>query len=80
MKYMLILFFILLTNCSFYKAEFWTKEEKIATIEKDNKLFEKEEILDRQLVLNFNEEMTFEEFKIKLEEYSNNSPYPDINN
>ena len=40
----------------------------------------KSKVLNKQLDLNFNEEMTFEEFKIKLEEYSNNSPYPDINN
>ena len=44
-NFFLILFFILLANCSFYKAGFWTKEEKIATVEKNNKLFEKEETL-----------------------------------
>ena len=41
----LILFFILFANCSFYKTGFWTKEEKIVTVEKNNKLFEKEETL-----------------------------------
>ena len=25
---------------------------------------------------NFSDEMTFDEFKLKLEEYANNSPYP----
>ena len=44
-NFFLILFFILLANCSFYKAGFWTKEEKIVTVEKNNKLFEKEETL-----------------------------------
>ena len=28
--------------------------------------------------MNFNESLTFEEFKIKLEEYANNNPYPNI--
>ncbi len=28
----------------------------------------------------FSDDMSFEEFKIKLEDYGNNSPYPDLNN
>lgn len=43
-------------------------------------VIKKNKVLNNQLDLNFNEKMTFEEFKIKLEEYSNNSPYPNINN
>ena len=43
-------------------------------------VIKKNKVSNKQLDLNFNEEMTFEEFKIKLEEYSNNSPYPKINN
>ena len=43
-------------------------------------VIKKNKVLNKQLDLNFNEEMTFEEFKIKLEEYSNNSPYPNIDN
>ena len=43
-------------------------------------VIKKNKVSDKQLDLNFNEKMTFEEFKIKLEEYSNNSPYPNINN
>jgi len=43
-------------------------------------VIKKNKVSNKQLDLNLNEEMTFEEFKIKLEEYSNNSPYPDINN
>ena len=64
-NFFLILFFILLANCSFYKAGFWTKEKKIFTVEKNNKLFEKEEILDNEFNPNI---------KIKLSldrEYSN---------
>ena len=29
---------------------------------------------------NFSDEMTFEEFQNKLEEYAENSPYPNIDN
>jgi len=64
-NFFLILFFILLVNCSFYKAGFWTKEEKIVTVEKNNKLFEKEETLANEFNPNI---------KIKLSldrEYSN---------
>jgi hypothetical protein len=43
-------------------------------------VIKKNKVSNKQLDLNFNEEMTFEEFKKKLEEYSNNSPYPNINN
>ena len=43
-------------------------------------VIKKNKVSNQQLDLNFNEEMTFEEFKIKLEEYSKNSPYPNINN
>ncbi len=30
--------------------------------------------------INFSENLTLEQFKIQLEEYANNSPYPNINN
>ena len=43
-------------------------------------VIKKDEVSNKQLDFNFNEEMSFEEFKIKLEEYSNNSPYPNIDN
>ena len=43
-------------------------------------VIKKNKVSNKQLDLNLNEEMTFEEFRIKLEEYSNNSPYPNINN
>ena len=32
------------------------------------------------LDINFSDDMTFEEFKNKLEEYAENSPYPNIDN
>ena len=31
-------------------------------------------------VLNFNRELSFEEFKVMLDKYNNISKYPDINN
>ena len=43
-------------------------------------VIKKNKALNQELNLNFNEQMSFEEFKVKLEEYSNNSPYPNINN
>lgn len=64
-NFFLILFFILLTNCSFYKAGFWTKEEKIVTVEKNNKLFEKEETLANEFNPNIKIELSLDR------EYSN---------
>ena len=43
-------------------------------------VIKKNKVLNKQLDIDFNKEITFEEFKIKLEEYSNNSPYPNIDN
>ncbi len=64
-NFFLILFFILLANCSFYKADFWTKEEKIVTVEKNNKLFEKEETLANEFNPNIKIELSLDR------EYSN---------
>ena len=64
-NFFLILFFILLANCSFYKAGFWTKEEKIVTVEKNNKLFEKEETLANEFNPNIKIELSLDR------EYSN---------
>ncbi len=35
---------------------------------------------NNNLNLNFSDKLSFEEFKIKLEEYSYSSPYPNIDN
>lgn len=64
-NFFLILFFILLVNCSFYKVGFWTKEEKIVTVEKNNKLFEKEETLANEFNPNIKIELSLDR------EYSN---------
>ena len=37
------------------------------------------EISSNNLNINFSEDLTLEQFKIKLEEYANNSPFPNIN-
>ena len=39
-----------------------------------------DKISDNILDIKFSKEMSLEEFKIKLDEYANNSPYPNINN
>ncbi len=41
-------------------------------------VIKKNKVLNKQLDLKFNNELTFDEFRIKLEEYSNNSLYPNI--
>ncbi len=38
------------------------------------------ELKNNYLDTQFSDDMSFEEFKIKLEDYGNNSPYPDLNN
>ena len=43
-------------------------------------VIKKNEISNEKLDFNFSDEMTFDEFKIKLEEYSKNTSYPNIDN
>ena len=43
-------------------------------------VIKKNEISNEKLNFNFSDEMTFDEFKIKLEEYSKNTSYPNIDN
>ena len=38
------------------------------------------ELKNNFLDVKFTEDMSFEEFKTNLEDYGNNSPYPDLNN
>ena len=38
------------------------------------------EINSNNSKVNFSEDLTLEQFKIKLEDYANNNPYPNINN
>ena len=38
------------------------------------------EIKDNFADINFSNDLSFEEFKIKLEDYAKNSPYPNIDN
>ena len=41
-------------------------------------VIKKNEVSNEKLNFNFSDEMTFDEFKIKLEEYSKNTSYPNI--
>ena len=41
-------------------------------------VIKKNEISNEKLNFNFSDEMTFDEFKIKLEDYSKNTSYPNI--
>ena len=57
-----IIFFIL-----FFSACSYNNEEKLNNSSNNNLQF-----------INFSNDLSFDEFKIKLEEYANNSPYPNI--
>ncbi len=37
-----------------------------------------DKLSNNNLNIKFSDNMSFEEFKVKLEEYANNSPYPNI--
>ena len=68
-----LIFLILLTNCSLNNdSEFWT-EKTIKKNDENNKLL---------LILNKSNDITslsFEEYKIYVEDYLKSSNYPDIN-
>ncbi len=38
----------------------------------------KDKLTNNNLEIKFSDNMSFEEFQVKLEEYANNSPYPNI--
>ena len=46
----------------------YNNEEKVNNISNNNLPF-----------INFSNDLSFDEFKIKLEEYANNTPFPNIN-
>ena len=68
-----LIFLILLTNCSLNNdSEFWT-EKSIKKNDENNKLL---------LILNKSNDiksMSFDEYKIYVEDYLKSSNYPDIN-
>ena len=70
---MLLTFLIFLSNCSLNNdSEFWT-EKTTRNIDKNNELL---------LILNKSNDitsMTFDEYKIYVEDYLKSSNYPDIN-
>ena len=41
-------------------------------------LYSQNENINAVSDINFSDDLTLEEFKLKLEEYANNSPYPNI--
>ncbi len=74
MKYYFIIFlFFLLNNCSFNKnSKFWN-ENSIEEVKVKEKL-EKINIKSKNLM-----SLTFDEYKIFIDEYSKKSKYPNIN-
>jgi len=51
-----------------FSACSYNNDDKVNNITKNNLPF-----------INFSNDLSFDEFKIKLEEYANNSPFPNIN-
>tara|TARA_B100000787_G_scaffold164167_1_gene146558 strand:- start:129 stop:353 length:225 start_codon:yes stop_codon:yes gene_type:complete len=73
-KYFLFPLILILTNCSLDKnSTYWNESSTIKPIEKNNlsKILKKNDDFKK---------MTFEEFNVFLEDYSDQSDYPDINN
>ena len=73
MRIILLLTFLILNNCSLNNdSEFWT-EKTITKYDENNKLL---------LILNKSNDftsMSFDEYKIYVEDYLKSSNYPDIN-
>ena len=73
MKYLFLSLIIFLTSCSLNKdPAYWDEDPKKKSV--DNKKLSKisKKIIDYK-------SMTFDEFNIFLNDYSNNAEYPDIN-
>ena len=74
MKYLLLSLIFILSSCSLNKNSAYWNEDSIKKSLEDKKL---------SLIINKNSgfnKMTFDEFSFFLEDYSNKSDYPDINN
>ena len=73
MRIILIIFFsLLLTNCSFNNdSQYWT-ETSVQTKSNQKKL---DEVLNKAQDIT---SMTFEEYKIYIDDYTKKSKYPDI--
>jgi len=74
MKYLLLPLFFILVSCSLDKNSVYWNENPVKKSLEDKSL-----LLIKNKDSDFNK-MTFDEFSIFLEEYSNKSDYPDINN
>ena len=72
MKYLLIIFLLFLSNCSLNKdSQYWTEHpvENKKNQKKINEILKKSEDITK---------MTFEEYKIYIDDYTKKSKYPDI--
>ena len=73
MKYLFLSLILLLTSCSLSKDSAYWNEDTIKKSSEDKKL---SKILKKT---GDYKSMTFDEFNLFLENYSNNAEYPDIN-
>ena len=72
MKYLLIIFLFFLSNCSLNKdSQYWTEHpvENKKNQKKINEILKKSDDITK---------MTFEEYKIYIDDYTKKSKYPDI--
>ena len=73
MKYILIIFILILTSCSLNKNSTYWNEYSTIKSSKNKKLS-----ITSNKTKDF-KKMTFNEFKLFLKDYANKSKYPDIN-
>ena len=73
MKYLFITLILFLTSCSLNKDSVYWNEDSI------KKPIEDKKISKTLKKTGDYKSMTFDEFKLFLEDYSNNAEYPDIN-
>ena len=83
MKYIFLSLILFLTSCSLSKDSAYWNEDLIKKSSEDKKL---SKILKEEKMQNFFREkygdyktMTYDEFNLFLNDYSNNAEYPDIN-
>ena len=73
MKYLFLSLILFLTSCSLSKDSAYWNEDPIKKPAKDKKI---SKILNKTVDY---KNMTFDEFNLFLNDYSNNAEYPDIN-
>ncbi|MDA8919003.1 hypothetical protein N9I08_04620 [Candidatus Pelagibacter sp.] len=89
MKYLLFLLIFFLVNCSFNKKNSYWSDDSVSLADYvlvfDSTMAAKKPVDNVKLSEIFKKEndlksMTFSEFNLYLQDYTNNSDYPDINN